>query len=96
MNYAQVYVKTKVNTKPRLEALREDFLATLRELREAFEVIAKDFNNYPDEAGNKYFNLEGKLSRIYSEMKAEGEQKDYNELTKDFTVYMEKRLKGIN
>lgn len=95
MNYAQVYVKTKTLTKTRLETLREGFGETLRELREAFDLIAQDFNKYPAERGERYFTLEEKLSRIYAEMKAEGEQKEYNELTKDFTLYMDKKLKGI-
>lgn len=95
MNYAQVYVKTKTLTKTRLETLREDFGETLRELREVFDLIAQDFNKYPAERGEKYFTLEEKLYRIYAEMKAGGEKTEYGELVKDFSLYMDKKLKGI-
>jgi alpha-amylase/alpha-mannosidase (GH57 family) len=89
MNYAQVYIKTQTETqaKTRRETLQEEFDSILRQMREAYDIIAKDFNNYPKEVFNRLNALEDKHYKIYEEMKAEGEKTGYNELVKDFTEY---------
>ncbi|OQC00076.1 MAG: hypothetical protein BWX78_01442 [Firmicutes bacterium ADurb.Bin099] len=94
MNYAEVYLKKQAQT--RRDTLREELEGTLRDMRQTFDIIAKDFNNYPKEASEKLQALEKELSGIYQRMKAEGQEEGYKLLTEDLRAYILSRLNKGN